>query len=63
MPFYRYQCGSCDLSESRVAGVDDHEVSCTSCGGTMRRTTEDNDLFRAYWESSERSTEKVEDVV
>ena len=59
MPFYQYHCEKCSLTESRIAGVDDHTVSCTSCGGRMTRTTGQEDLFRAYWEPPQRSQEKI----
>jgi len=58
MPFYEYQCSGCKLTESRVAGVDDQWVHCTSCGGRMGRTTGQDDLFRAYWETSEKAAGK-----
>ncbi len=59
MPFYEYRCNACQLTESRVAGVDDQWVRCTSCGGRMDRTTGQDDLFRAYWETSEKAADKV----
>ena len=58
MPIYDYTCGNCALTESRIAGLDDHTVKCTSCGHEMKRLTEGEDLFRAYWESSERSRDR-----
>jgi len=58
MPIYEYACVNCSLSESRIAGLDDHTVKCTSCGYDMERLTEGEDLFRAYWEKSDRSPDR-----
>ncbi len=53
MPIYSYACPNCGLEESRIAGVDDRTVKCTGCDQDMRRMTSDEDLFRAYWETSD----------
>ncbi|MBI4775798.1 MAG: zinc ribbon domain-containing protein [Deltaproteobacteria bacterium] len=58
MPIYEYACMNCSLSESRIAGLDDHTVKCTSCGHDMERLTDGEDLFRAYWENSERTPDR-----
>jgi len=59
MPLYDYRCPNCSLDESRIAGLDDHTVRCTVCGKDMIRLTHEDDLFRAYWESPEKSGEKI----
>ena len=48
MPIYKYQCRECRSVEDRVAGIDDHTVTCSDCGALMGRTCAGDELFLAY---------------
>lgn len=50
MPAYHYQCTHCQVTECRIAGVDDHLAICAGCGHLMLRL--DSDLFSPYFEAS-----------
>ncbi|MBW1917614.1 MAG: hypothetical protein JRI57_06285 [Deltaproteobacteria bacterium] len=47
MPLYCYQCTNCQVTETRIAGVDDHLAICDYCGHLMVRL--DVDLFAPYF--------------
>jgi putative FmdB family regulatory protein len=47
MPLYDYQCVDCNEREKMVAGIDDHVILCTKCGGLMLRL--EGDLFTPYF--------------
>jgi putative FmdB family regulatory protein len=49
MPIYDYKCPTCEIEESRIAGVDDQTVLCTNCRDMMSRLNDDDDLYLAYW--------------
>jgi len=50
VPAYYYQCTHCQVTEGRIAGVDDHLAICAECGHLMLRL--DYDLFSPYFEAS-----------
>jgi putative FmdB family regulatory protein len=50
VPAYHYQCTHCQVTEGRIAGVDDHLAICAACGHLMVRL--DYDLFSPYFEAS-----------
>ncbi len=50
MPVYNYQCIYCQVTESRIGGVDDHLAICANCWGLMVRL--DHDLFSPYFEAA-----------
>jgi predicted nucleic acid-binding Zn ribbon protein len=50
VPAYYYQCTHCQVTECRIAGVDDHLAICAGCGHLMLRL--DYDLFSPYFEGS-----------
>jgi predicted nucleic acid-binding Zn ribbon protein len=50
VPAYYYQCTHCQVTEGRIAGVDDHLAICAGCGHLMLRL--DYDLFSPYFEGS-----------
>ena len=50
MPAYHYQCTHCQVTEDRIAGVDDHLAICAGCGHLMLRL--DYDLFSPYFEGA-----------
>ena len=49
MPFYMYQCRACELSEERLAGIDDRTLICTECGEVMDRLVSDEEAFSYYF--------------
>jgi hypothetical protein len=62
MPLYRYRCLSCNASDHRVAGLDDHVALCTECGDLMLR--DDQDVFRPYfWPVSEPDPDAVAPIL
>jgi len=48
MPAYHYQCTYCQVTETRIAGLDDHLAVCARCQHLMIRL--DHDLFGPYFD-------------
>jgi len=59
MPLFEYKCPGCGVEESRIAGLDDRTVVCTSCSQLMRRLNEEEDLFQSYWNKEEHSSKST----
>ena len=51
MPLYMYACRACDLTEERLAGIDDRTLICTECGEVMDRQISDDEAFSFYWDA------------
>lgn len=49
MPLYFYRCRACDLTEERLAGIDDRTLVCTECGEVMDRQISDDEAFSFYF--------------
>jgi putative FmdB family regulatory protein len=58
MPLYVYACRACDLTEERLAGIDDRTLICTECGEVMDRQISDDEAFSFYWTDG-RSNEET----
>jgi putative FmdB family regulatory protein len=48
MPAYKYTCKHCGSDETRIAGIDDHTVTCDRCGKPMSRHMDLKSLLDSY---------------
>ena len=48
MPAYKYTCKHCGSAEMRIAGIDDHTVTCDRCGSHMARHMDFKSLLDSY---------------
>lgn len=57
MPIYEFECVDCGYRGQRVAGIHDHTVICSECGGIMGRL--DLDWFASEFMALEQDNKPV----
>lgn len=60
MPAYEYTCHSCQAREVRIAGIDDHTVTCDACGQPMVREADVAAILASYARPSAKPAETLD---